>query len=173
MTFKFNKRAQLFVGVHNKTLSVAAVRVSNPDCKLVLRQINCGHEKTKLSPLWPARCDACVLHLLRVPDRYFRSFRVDNVHACTQQKRWPLTIRRAPKFGTRVRLNVSIDGSQLASLGEGQSYNGTLSPGKHIISVNVTPGRGRGGTATKRVTVQAGQTYSLTASWSSDRVVLM
>src|ERR1700745_1072273 len=84
-----------------------------------------------------------------------------------------LTIRRAPKFGTRVRLNVSIDGSQVASLGEGQSYNGTLSPGKHIISVNVTPGRGRGGTATKHVTVQAGQTYTFTASWSSDRVVLM
>jgi hypothetical protein len=84
-----------------------------------------------------------------------------------------LTIRRAPKFGTRVTLNVSIDGAQVASLGEGQSYNGTLSPGKHVISVNVTPGRGRGGTATKHITVKAGQTYSFTASWSSDRVVLL
>src|SRR5262245_58798733 len=84
-----------------------------------------------------------------------------------------LTIRRAPKFGTRVRLNVSVDGAQVASLGEGQSYNGTLSPGKHVISVNVTPGRGRGGTATKHITVKAGHTYSFTASWSSDRVVLM
>ena len=69
-------------------MSVAAMCVSNPDCRLVLRQINCGHEKTTLSPLWPARCDACLLHLLRVPDQHFRSFRVDNVHACTQQKRW-------------------------------------------------------------------------------------
>ncbi len=29
--FKFKKRGQLFIGVHNKTLSVVAVCVSNPD----------------------------------------------------------------------------------------------------------------------------------------------
>jgi hypothetical protein len=29
--FKFQKRSQLFICVHNETLSVAAVRVSNPD----------------------------------------------------------------------------------------------------------------------------------------------
>ena len=84
-----------------------------------------------------------------------------------------LTIRRAPKFGTRVRLNVSVDGRQVASLGEGQSYNGSVSTGEHVISVNVTPGRGRSGTATKHLNVKAGQTYRLTASWSSDRVILM
>jgi hypothetical protein len=84
-----------------------------------------------------------------------------------------LSIRRAPKFGTRVTLNVSIDGAQVTSLGEGQSYNGTLSPGQHVLSVNATPGRGRRGTTTKRLTVEAGQTYSFTATWSSDRLVLM
>ncbi|HEU0208053.1 MAG TPA: hypothetical protein VFQ78_03655 [Candidatus Udaeobacter sp.] len=84
-----------------------------------------------------------------------------------------LTIRRAPKFGTRVRLNVSVDGAQIASLGEGESYNGALAAGKHVISVNVTPGRGRSGTATKQVTVEAGQNYKFTATWSGDRVVLM
>jgi hypothetical protein len=82
-------------------------------------------------------------------------------------------IRRAPKFGSRVTLNISVDGAHVASLREGQSYNGTLSLGKHLISVNVTPGRGRGGTATKSFMVEAGQTYRLTASWSGDRVVLM
>ena len=84
-----------------------------------------------------------------------------------------LIIRRAPKFGSRVTLNISVDGMHVASLREGQSYNGSLSPGKHLISVNVTPGRGRGGTATKSFMVEAGQTYRITASWSSDRVVLM
>jgi hypothetical protein len=29
--FKFNKRRQLFIRTHNETLSVAAMRVSNPD----------------------------------------------------------------------------------------------------------------------------------------------
>jgi hypothetical protein len=30
-----NKRGQLFIGMHNKTLSIAAMRVSNPDCSPV------------------------------------------------------------------------------------------------------------------------------------------
>jgi hypothetical protein len=30
--FEFQKRRQLFIRTHNETLSVAAVRVSNPDC---------------------------------------------------------------------------------------------------------------------------------------------
>ncbi|PYJ89342.1 MAG: hypothetical protein DME71_10045 [Verrucomicrobia bacterium] len=29
---QFHKRSQLFIRVHNKPLSVAAVRVNNPDC---------------------------------------------------------------------------------------------------------------------------------------------
>jgi hypothetical protein len=29
--FKFHKRRQLFIGVHSETLSVIAMRVSNPD----------------------------------------------------------------------------------------------------------------------------------------------
>jgi len=29
--FKFNKRSQLFIRTHDETLSVAAMRVSNPD----------------------------------------------------------------------------------------------------------------------------------------------
>jgi hypothetical protein len=31
LTFKFNKSAELFVGMHDKAFSVAAVRVSNED----------------------------------------------------------------------------------------------------------------------------------------------
>jgi hypothetical protein len=84
-----------------------------------------------------------------------------------------LTVRRAANFGSRVALNVSIDGAQVALLREGQSYNGTLSAGEHVISVNVTPSRARSGTATKRLTVQAGQTYSFTATWTNGRVALM
>jgi hypothetical protein len=84
-----------------------------------------------------------------------------------------LTIKRAPKFGSRMALNVSIDGAQVALLGAGQSYNGTLSAGEHVIFVNVTPSRARGGTATKRLMVAAGQTYSFTAMWTNGRVDLM
>jgi hypothetical protein len=31
-SFEFQKRGQYFVGSHNETLSVVAMRVSNPDC---------------------------------------------------------------------------------------------------------------------------------------------
>jgi hypothetical protein len=30
--FQFHKRSQLFVRVHDETLSIATVRISNPDC---------------------------------------------------------------------------------------------------------------------------------------------
>jgi hypothetical protein len=30
--FQFHKRSQLFIRVHDETLSVVAMRVSNPDC---------------------------------------------------------------------------------------------------------------------------------------------
>jgi len=30
--FQFQKRRQYFIGVHNETLSVAAMRINNPDC---------------------------------------------------------------------------------------------------------------------------------------------
>jgi hypothetical protein len=33
--FKFQKRRQFFIGTHNETLSVAAMRVNNPDCSPV------------------------------------------------------------------------------------------------------------------------------------------
>jgi len=35
LAFHFHKRSQLFIRVHNETLSVAAMRVSNPDCSPV------------------------------------------------------------------------------------------------------------------------------------------
>ena len=93
--------------------------------------------------------------------------------APTSKNAGHLIVRRAAKFGSRVALNVSIDGAHVALLGQGQSYNGTLSTGEHVISVNVTPSQARGGAATKRLTVQAGQTYSFTATWTNGRVALM
>ena len=83
-----------------------------------------------------------------------------------------LTIQRAGNFGDRLALNVSIDGAQVASLVEGRSYNGTLSPGQHVISLTVTPYRYMP-PSTKRLTVQAGQTYSFTAMWEGQRLVLL
>jgi hypothetical protein len=83
-----------------------------------------------------------------------------------------LTIQRAANFGSDLVLNVSIDGARAASLVEGRSYHGALSAGQHVISLTVTPNLGEFRGTTKRLTVQKGQTYSFTAMWSGQRLVL-
>jgi hypothetical protein len=83
-----------------------------------------------------------------------------------------LTIQRAANFGMDLVLNVSIDGARAASLVEGRSYHGALSAGQHVISLTVTPNLGEFRGTTKRLTVQKGQTYSFTAMWSGQRLVL-
>ena len=82
-----------------------------------------------------------------------------------------LTVSRGQKFGTRSILAVMVDGARVASLTEGQAYNGTLSPGQHVISVSAS-GPSRGTSPAKTITAAAGQTYSLTATWSGKHLVL-
>jgi hypothetical protein len=83
-----------------------------------------------------------------------------------------LTIERAANFGSGLTLNVSIDGAQVATLVEGRSYNGTLSAGQHVLTLTADPNLGGIPPTTKRLTVQKGQTYSFTAMWSGQRLVL-
>jgi len=82
-----------------------------------------------------------------------------------------LTVQRGPKFGSRSILAVMVDGARVASLTEGQAYNGNLSPGQHVISVSAS-GPSRGGAPQKTITAAAGQTYSFTATWQGKHLVL-
>src|SRR5207253_6657497 len=50
-------------------------------------------------------------------------------------------VNRVANFGTDLSLSVSVDGSEVANLVEGQNYDGYLSPGKHVISAVVSPNR--------------------------------
>jgi LysM repeat protein len=83
-----------------------------------------------------------------------------------------LTVQRGPKFGSKSVLTVMVDGAKVASVTEGQVYNGTLSPGQHVISVGVT-GPNRGAPPTKTIMAEKGQTYSFTATWQAHRLVLL
>lgn len=83
-----------------------------------------------------------------------------------------LTVQRGPKFGARSTLAVMVDGARVASLTEGQAYNGSLPPGQHVISVSVS-GPTRFASPTKTITAVAGQTYSLTATWQGKHLVLL
>jgi hypothetical protein len=83
-----------------------------------------------------------------------------------------LTVQRGAKFGSKTVLSVLVDGARVASVPEGQAYNGTLSPGQHVISVSVS-GPHRGTAPTKTIMAEKGQTYSFTATWQGHHLVLL
>jgi hypothetical protein len=82
-----------------------------------------------------------------------------------------LTVQRGSKFGTKSVLAVMVDSARVASLTEGQAYNGALSPGHHVISVSVS-GPSRFASPTKTVVAEAGHTYTFTATWDGKHLVL-
>jgi len=82
-----------------------------------------------------------------------------------------LTVQRGPKFGKLQQLAVMVDGARVGSVTEGHTYNGTLTPGQHTISVSGS-GPERGTSPTKTITAQAGQTYTLTAVWQGKHLTL-
>lgn len=83
-----------------------------------------------------------------------------------------LTIKRGPKFGAKQVLAVTVDGARVGSITEGQTYDGTLSPGQHVVSVSPS-GPYRGNLPTKTITAEAGQTYTFTAAWQGKHLVLL
>jgi len=82
-----------------------------------------------------------------------------------------LLVSRAAKFGYRLSLILSVDGKDVANLTEGQSYDGYLPAGQHILGARVTGGPHS--TAQKTVTIETGQTYSYTAKLSGGHVLLV
>ena len=82
-----------------------------------------------------------------------------------------LTVRRGPKFGSAQVLAVMVDGARVASVTEGHAYNGTLTPGQHVISISAS-GPERFTPPTKTIMAEAGQTYTLTAVWQGKHLVL-
>ena len=83
-----------------------------------------------------------------------------------------LTVQRGPKFGSKQVLAVMVDGARVASVTEGQAYNGSLSPGQHVISVSPS-GPHRGTLPKKTIMAEAGHTYSFTATWQGKHLVLL
>ena len=76
-------------------------------------------------------------------------------------------------MGAGLFLDVSIDGANVGALSMGQTYKGTLSPGKHLVSVILRPNALNLPPTKKTLTVVQGQTYNLTAMWQGQTVVLL
>jgi hypothetical protein len=83
-----------------------------------------------------------------------------------------LVIKRAANMGSGLFLNVSIDGKHVTALSKGRSYNGPLPVGSHVVSVLLVPNRLNLDPTETRITVEKGQTYTLTAVWEGEKVVL-
>ena len=84
-----------------------------------------------------------------------------------------LLVYRVPNFGTDLGLILSVDGKDVGSFTEGRNYDGYLPAGQHVITARVDPNRNGARPGRKTLTVQAGQTYSFTAAWSGENLVLV
>jgi len=82
-------------------------------------------------------------------------------------------IYRVANFGSDLSLVVSVDGKDVGSFTEGRNYSGYLSAGQHRLTARVDPNPGGKRPGRKTLTVQAGQTYSYTAAWSGQKLVLV
>jgi hypothetical protein len=84
-----------------------------------------------------------------------------------------LIVNRVANFGSDMVLVLSIDGKDVATLTEGNNYNGFLTAGQHTMTARVDPFQAGTRPTKKMLTIQAGQTYNFTASWSGQRVVFV
>src|SRR6266436_2698738 len=84
-----------------------------------------------------------------------------------------LIVTRVANFGADLGLVLSVDGKDVGSFTEGAQYSGYLPAGQHRLTARVDPNRTGTGPARKTLTVQAGQTYSYTAAWSGQKLVLV
>jgi hypothetical protein len=84
-----------------------------------------------------------------------------------------LLINRVANFGSDLSLVVFVDGKNVGGFSEGRGYSGYLPAGQHQIAVRVDPNPGGKHPGHKTLTVQAGQTYSYTAAWSGQSLVLV
>ncbi|MEO7166887.1 MAG: hypothetical protein ABI787_08110 [Spartobacteria bacterium] len=50
-----------------------------------------------------------------------------------------IVIKRAPNFGNQSNISLFIDGTRVSTLGYGRSYTGTLSAGRHLVTMMQTP----------------------------------
>lgn len=82
-----------------------------------------------------------------------------------------LVVRRSANFGTNLSATVFIDGHQVARLSLGHNYDGALSAGPHVVTVQV-PSRMTTNPASVHLDVAPGKTYQLTAGFDGRTLVL-
>jgi hypothetical protein len=84
-----------------------------------------------------------------------------------------LIVQRAPNFGSDLVIRLSIDGKRVADIPRSQHYGGFVPAGRHTISALALPNTEARPSTSIKLTAKAGQVYIFTATWNSDRLVLV
>jgi len=74
-----------------------------------------------------------------------------------------LTVARTASVGSGVFVNLSVDGKRVANLSKGRNYRGTLTPGKHTISIAPDPNTTGQRPSNVEVNAEKGHTYAFSA----------
>ena len=82
-----------------------------------------------------------------------------------------LIITRMPNLGVNNVVQLWIDGKPTATLGYARDYEGVLTPGRHVLGVQVT--RSLGIPWEMALNAQSGQTYIFSAGISNAGIVVL
>src|SRR5215470_4737029 len=77
-------------------------------------------------------------------------------------------VYRTPTVGKFVIVQIYVDDKMVGSIGYGDTYDGVLKPGHHVLSVLATPRPKWGERPPTNVDVQSGQTYKFTATGNNE-----
>jgi hypothetical protein len=83
-----------------------------------------------------------------------------------------LIVYRASGFGSRLGLQLKVDGRTVASITQGHNYDGFIPSGHHELTVLVVPRSGLRNQTSISLDVRPGYTYAFTAVWESDQIFL-
>ena len=84
-----------------------------------------------------------------------------------------LIVQRAPNFGSDLFIRLSIDGKRVADIPRNQHYGGFVSAGRHMVTALALPNTESRRPTSLRLIAKAGKVYIFTATWDSDRLVLV
>ena len=92
--------------------------------------------------------------------------------AATSTSGGRLIVHRSATFGSGF-LTLTLDGTQLANVAIGRTYDGYVSPGQHVLTAVHTPNISALFPAKVTFTSEIGKTVSYIAQWQDDYVVLV
>ena len=84
-----------------------------------------------------------------------------------------LIVQRAPNFGSDLFIRLSIDGKRVADIPRNQHYGGFVAAGRHTLTALTLPNTEARRPTLMRLSAKAGKVYIFTATWDSDRLLLV